>query len=114
VSDLPWFPCFARAWLDSDTIELLTLEQEAVYMRLLMCQWISKDGYLTANEATLARVSRLDGRWRKVGKPILDRCFVAKESGRYSNQKLRKLWEHAREKSKQAKRAAAARWEAES
>jgi uncharacterized protein YdaU (DUF1376 family) len=111
---LPWFPFYVMDWLSSENIGDLTLEQEAVYLRLLGHQWIARDGYLTNNETTLAEWSRLNnGRWRKVGKPVLQRGFTRRPSGRYCNKKLRRLWHDAKAKHEQTKKAALKRWWAE-
>lgn len=108
-SQFPFFPFFVDAWLSSAAIESFTLEQEGAYLRLLLRQWTAPDGYLPKDEATLAQLSRLGARWRKVGRPILRKCFV-KRAGGYLNLRLRRHWEEVRDKSAQAKRAAAFRW----
>jgi hypothetical protein len=98
-------------WLSSENIGGFTLEQEAVYLRLCGHQWIARDGYLTNHESTLAEWTRLNnGRWRKVGKPVLEQCFVRRPNGRYYNTKLRSLWKDAQAKHEQTKQAALKRW----
>lgn len=110
--ELPWFKCFAWDWLNSETIDAFTLEQEAIYMRLLMRQWVAKTGVLPTDATTLQKYARLDSpdRWRRVGKPVLDRCFE-RRNGHYVNAKLRALWLDARDRHETNKRAAEARWE---
>jgi uncharacterized protein YdaU (DUF1376 family) len=112
--DLPWFKFFPWDWLTSETIPRFSLEQEAVYMRLLMRQWVAKNGYLPTDPAELQRCTRLDSaqRWRKVGKPVLDECFE-RRNGHYVNDKLRALWEDARESHEAKKKAAHERWKRE-
>jgi uncharacterized protein YdaU (DUF1376 family) len=113
--DLPWFKVFVWDWLNSETIEDFTLEQEAVYMRLLMRQWVAKNGVLPTNVEKLAKYARLESRsrWARVGRPVLETCFERK-NGHCWNQKLRDLWEHARAKQdatiRAAKLGADARW----
>lgn len=113
--DLPWFKFFAWDWLTSETIDRFTLEQEAVYMRLLMRQWVAKTGVLPTDAATLQKYARVDSgaHWRRVGKPVIDRCFE-RRNGHYVNAKLRALWLDAKDKhesnQRAAKLAADARW----
>jgi uncharacterized protein YdaU (DUF1376 family) len=102
-------PFYVDDWLSSDTVESFTLEQQGAYLLLLLRQWKAKDGYLPKDETTLARWSRLGARWRKVGRPILDQCFVERAGG-YVNLRCRRLWEEVKDKSASAKRAAELRW----
>jgi uncharacterized protein YdaU (DUF1376 family) len=107
---LPYYPKYVDDWLSSLTIAGLTLEQEGAYDRLLMHQWKSPDCSLPDSDQTLAQYSRLGARWRKVGRPIIDACFVAIEGGRLRNEKLYQLWLDAQDKSVKARAAADARW----
>jgi uncharacterized protein YdaU (DUF1376 family) len=106
----PYFPLIVDDWLSSDTVAAFTLEQQGAYLNLLLRQWKAKDGMLPKDDVTLARWSRLGARWPKVGRPILDACFIERETG-YVNQKLRALWTHARTRSAKAVRAAESRWQ---
>jgi uncharacterized protein YdaU (DUF1376 family) len=106
----PYLPLYVDDWLSSETVDSFTLEQQGVYLILLLRQWKAKDGYLPTDEPTLARWTRLGSRWRKVGRPILEQCFSRRQDG-YCNTKLRRLWEHTRERSGKARAAAAQRWE---
>lgn len=101
-------PLFIDDWLSSDAVDSFTLEQQGAYLRLLLRQWKARDGLLPKDEATLARWSGLDARWRKLGRPIVERCFVAYRGG-LVNHKCRELWEHARDKSEKARAAALAK-----
>lgn len=96
MNELPWFKLFVEAWINSVTIAGFTSEQEGVYLRLLIRQWMANDGFLPMNSDTLANWTRVKHhRWQKVGKPILDQCFE-RENGHYFNRKLREQWEEAR------------------
>jgi uncharacterized protein YdaU (DUF1376 family) len=64
---------------------------------------------LPKDEAALARYSRLGGRWAKLGRPIIRRCFVRRGGG-YVNLRLHAEWLHVRGRSEQARAAAAKRW----
>ena len=105
----PYLPFFVDDWLSSDTVESFTLEQQAVYLLLLLRQWKARDGMLPKDEAALARWTKLGKRWPAVGRPILRQCFNERQDG-YVNTKLRRLWDHARQRSSNARAAAEARW----
>lgn len=108
----PYMPFFVDDWLSSDTVEGFTLEQQGAYLLLLARQWKAHDGYLPKDEATLARWSRLGVRWRKVGRPILARCFVERAGG-LVNVRLRRLWEMTKDKTTKARQSADVRWDRE-
>lgn len=115
VSDLPWFKLWVDDWINSTTIAAFSAEQESAYLRLLIRQWMANDGYLPTNTGTLANWARISAdKWKRVGKPVLDRCFV-RENGHYFNRKLRDQWEEARAIQKTKRRAGKAgakgRWE---
>jgi uncharacterized protein YdaU (DUF1376 family) len=103
---MPWFQFYWSDWLTSPAVDAFTLEQQGAYLRLLIHQWDTPDGILPNDPAELARISRLGGEWRQLGRPILRRCFD-KVPGGWSNPKIRKIWQRARIKSQ--KTAAAAR-----
>jgi uncharacterized protein YdaU (DUF1376 family) len=105
----PYLPLFVDDWLSSDAVETMTLEQQGAYLRLLLRQWKAPNGLLPKEDATLARWSGLGARWRRVGRPVLDRCFSERADG-FVNLKLRRLWEETRERSGKAREAAAERW----
>lgn len=105
----PYVPFYVDDWLSSDAIAGFTLEQEAVYLRLLLRQWKASDGQLPKDEGLLAGYSRLGHRWAKVGRPIIQRCFVERTGG-WVNPRLREEWLRVRSKSEKAKAAADLRW----
>lgn len=105
----PYLPFYVDDWLSSDAVSGFTLEQEAAYLRLLLRQWKAADGQLPKDETLLASYSRLGARWRKVGRSILQRCFVERADG-YVNTRLRTEWLKVRERSSKAKAAAEERW----
>jgi uncharacterized protein YdaU (DUF1376 family) len=95
--DLPWFPFYARDWLLSRTVRLLTYEQKGVYIDLLANAWDwGGDGEpcLPNDPRALAQLLGLQypQRWRKVAQPLIDQCFVERE-GRLYNDKLSHVWE---------------------
>ena len=105
----PYLPLFVDDWLTSDAIDGFTVEQEGAYLRLLLRQWKSKTGMLPRDERELARISRLGERWRELGKPIIDRCFVKRRFG-LVNLRLRNEWERAEKRSAVNANAARKRW----
>lgn len=105
----PYMPFYVDDWLSSGAVASFTMEQQAAYFRLLIQQWKAHDGQLPKDETVLAGYSGLGSKWRKVGRPIIQRCFVER-SGGLVNVRLREIWLHVRAKSKQAKAAAGARW----
>ena len=41
MAEFPWFPCYPSDWLSSQTVQLLTLEQEGAFFRLLCYAWLN-------------------------------------------------------------------------
>lgn len=109
---LPYMPMYVDDWLSSLTVASFTLEQEGAYERLLKWAWKDPSCTLPDDEAVLAQYSRLGTRWKKFGRPIVERCFV-REGGRLVNLKLRSIWREVQEKSSKAKAAANTRWDNE-
>lgn len=109
--ELPYYPKYIDDWLSSLTVGGFTLEQEGAYDRLLMHQWKSPDCSLPNDDQTLAQYSRLGAKWRKLGRPIVEKCFVLVD-GRLRNEKLYRHWLDAQDKSVKARAAADARWAA--
>ena len=105
-----YMPFYVDDWLTSDTVDRFTLEQQAVYLHLLLRQWKAKDGTLPKDEQQLARWTRLGQRWSKVGRPIVAQCFVERRGG-LVNVRLRRLWEAAQARSNKARVAAHLRWD---
>jgi uncharacterized protein YdaU (DUF1376 family) len=104
----PWVPFYVDDWLTSDAIADFSVEQEGAYLRLLLRQWKSPDGVLPKDDATLAKYSRLGKRWKKVGQPIIGRCFIERPEG-FVNLRLWNEWLHAHHRRDVARAAAAKR-----
>ena len=107
---LPYMPLYVDDWLTSEAVSDFTLEQRGAYLELLLRQWKSPDGMLPKDERSLARMSGLGRQWRKLGRPIIARCFVKRRDG-LVNPRCRAEWERARDRSVQATDAARKRWE---
>lgn len=52
---LPWLPFYGTDFYEDEAVRLLSLEEEAVYLRLLWHQW--REGSLPAGEAELCKIS---------------------------------------------------------
>lgn len=111
-SRFPYMPFYVDDWLSSDTIAAFTLEQQAAYLLLLLRQWKAPNGQIPKDEAVLASYTKLGPRWRKVGRPIVQQCFVERAEG-FVNLKLRGIWLETKSKSAKAKASADRRWEIE-
>ena len=111
-SKFPYMPFYVDDWLSSDTVAGFTLEQEAAYLRLLIRQWKAPDGQLPKDERVLASYAKLGTRWGKVGRPIVQQCFVERAGG-LVNLRLREIWLHVKSRSAKAKAAAEKRWDDE-
>jgi uncharacterized protein YdaU (DUF1376 family) len=72
----------------SDTTHLSTVEHGA-YFLILMSMWRTKDGFIPADDAYLARAARLTlDKWRKMAPTI--RAFLFEEGGKVSQKRTRK------------------------
>lgn len=95
----PWFPFYAADWRLSNTVRAMTFEQRGVYVELLVIAW--DDGMerpsLPDDNAKLAALTGLGKRWLKVGRPVLEMCFIQTDDG-WQNERLCHVWEvqHAR------------------
>jgi len=95
----PAMPTYCRDWLTGTRTREMTSEQRGAFHDLLMWAWISDPPCtIPDNEETLARLSGLGGRWRKVGGKVMA-CFepVIGMPGRLRNRKQWKVWEDLRE-----------------
>lgn len=96
----PWFPFYVADWRTSDAVRGFTYEQRGLYLELLCIAW----GHgvdapsLPDDDAKLAQISGLSlRRWAKIGRPILGECFALSD-GRWTNERLTKVWEIQRAK----------------
>lgn len=98
MANLPWFPTFANEWLSSPAISMMLPEQEGAFIRLLCLSWGKGDvePSLPSDAATLAQMSRLGARWKKLGPLILDQFEV--RNGRLVHAKLVTTWWQQQEK----------------
>lgn len=86
-------------WLLSDTIAIMTVEQEGAYIRLLARQWHDETCTLPDDDEVLSRLSRLNGKWATEGK-LVRSCFqpMRDQPGRIANPRLYEEWISANER----------------
>lgn len=104
----PAMPVYVADWFASQSIALMTLEQEGAYMRLLMHAWASGDCTLPDDDNSLATLSRLGPKWYEGSGEIIRRCFKAKRARgvrKICNEKLLELWIERREFVEQCRQA---------
>jgi uncharacterized protein YdaU (DUF1376 family) len=98
-------PVFVDAWLGSQSISLMTPEEEGAYVRLLLHAWRSDTCTLPADDASLAILSRLNDRWNGCSARVRA-CFTIclQDPSRLVNGKLYKIrlqhegfWQQKRE-----------------
>ena len=110
---LHWFPVYVEKWLASVEIAQMDPAQEGAYFRLLCQAWGKGVDHpsLPDDDEKLAKLSRLHGRWKKLG-PAVRAQFEARD-GRLYNQVLSDVWTEQQAKhkaaSEKASRAAQAR-----
>ena len=84
----PAFLFYPDSWLSSRDVDLMGLEGQGAYIRLLCYQWLDPDCGLPADDGKLAGLSRLGKKWRgPVG--TLIRSKFKEEGGRLYNERLR-------------------------
>lgn len=107
----PYFPFYAGDWLSSSTIELMTVEQEGAYVRLLAHCWLSGDCTLPDDDAALAKLSRLGDRWES-SRAAIRACFVKHptKTGRIFNARLAEEWKKYTKYCKSQRTRALHRW----
>lgn len=97
MAELHYFSFFVPDWLSSPAIAAMLPEQEGAYVRLLIISWGngSVEPSLPVDDATLAKLSRLGGRWKKLG-PLVRAQFQERD-GRLYNAKLTEVWNQCQE-----------------
>ncbi len=90
----PAFLMYASDWLGSTKVDLMSLEQQGAYFRLLCHQWGDQETCsIPADDRSLSRLSRLGSRWEEEKAEILE-CFEPHPdlSGRLTNRRLYSMW----------------------
>ena len=86
----PAFQLYAKDWLSSKKITMMSLEEEGAYIHLLAHCWDSPDCTLPDDDSELAQLSRMAERWFNGGSTTLRKCFVPhpRKIGRLTNLRL--------------------------
>jgi uncharacterized protein YdaU (DUF1376 family) len=105
-----WYP---RDFAGDEPVQLMSLEEEGAYRRLLDHQWLH--GSIPADTQPLARICKNVpvARMRKIWRAVAP-CFVEAEPGRLQNRRLERVRAESREyrerQSAAGRRGAEARW----
>ncbi len=96
MTNMPWFPFFWKDWLASSAHAAMLPEQRGAYIDLLARAWDNDDEApsLPADDASLASLSGLGKRWKKLG--ALVRAQFEERNGRLYNAKLTDVWNEQR------------------
>lgn len=103
----PAMPVYAADWFGSQSVMLMTLEEEGAYMRLLLHSWMSGDCSLPDDDQALSVLSRLGQKWFEGSGDKIRKSFKVRRGkrARLVNEKLAKVWKDRRahvEKCRQA------------
>ncbi len=92
MAELHWFPAYVDKWMSSKAINAMLPEQEGAFWRLLLCCWGNGESEpsLPADDASLAQMSRLGSRWKKLGGLVRDQ--FEERGGKLYNEKLSEVW----------------------
>ena len=108
---LPWFPMYAGDFLNSRKVRKMTAAQVGSYVLLMCEQW--EGGPLPNDPAELARIGKTN---QKKVMIVVEMCFKLTSKGWVNRRLTEVLREQTQKKikaSKNAKKAADARWERE-
>lgn len=113
MSEFPWFPCYPGDWLSSQTVQLLTLEQEGAFFRLLCYEWQADACALPSNPRAMLKLCK--GISEEELKPVLAAFHQhPTKPGHLYNPRLYKEWLACRERQsmlqERAHKGAEARW----
>ena len=116
----PYFPKYAKDWLTGEGTRLMTPEQRGAFDWLLCHAWLSTPPCtLPDDDASLARLSELGNRWKRVGALIRAQFLpYPDDSGRIYNRKQFEIWyemeSHRVRRSQAGRKGNAARWSSDS
>jgi uncharacterized protein YdaU (DUF1376 family) len=73
MSEFPFMPLYWKDWLTGTGTTLMTAEQEGGFLNLLLRAWGTREPpcALPNDQATLAQLSKLGTRWKRVGPLVL-------------------------------------------
>ena len=93
-------PVYVADWFGSQSIMLMSLEEEGGYFRLLLQAWASGDCTLPDDDQSLSVLSRLGQKWFEGSGDKIRRCFKTRKSAagpRLFNEKQLGLWKERRD-----------------
>lgn len=102
MTELHWFRFYAKDWLSSPAVTMMTPEQRGAYVHLLALAWGdgSIEPSLPANDASLAQMSGLGPRWKKQSALIVEQ--FDRVGDRLVNAKLTDVWREGQEQHEKA------------
>jgi uncharacterized protein YdaU (DUF1376 family) len=104
-----WYRQVPRDFMSSPDVQVMTAEECGSYFFLLQCAWLGGDDCTLPNDPErLARLARVT----QVSETVL-RKFKTDKDGRLFNPRLLDEWKEAVKRSKDGKKAIAARWKKE-
>ena len=105
----PAFQFYPKDWLGSTKVDLMTLEEQGGYLRLLCHAWNNEGCDLPDDDDKLSKLSRLHEGWFNGSSEIIKECFLLKK-GRLVSERLleerKKQQEWAEKSSKGGKKSA--------
>ena len=85
----PYFNMWVADWLSSEAVTMMTPEQEGGFFRLLLLSWRADPPCTLPNDQrVLAKLSRLDRRWKKAGPLIVEQFDEVENGTRLRNPRL--------------------------
>jgi uncharacterized protein YdaU (DUF1376 family) len=107
-----WFPFYAADWLADEDVDLMPLETQGAYVRLMCHQW--REGSIPADTASIARLLRVHHKTFSVIWSKLETKFPLSETGqRRLNTRLKNVQDQQALKSRRQANNAAKRWESQ-
>lgn len=104
----PAMPLYVADWFGSQSIMLMTLEEEGAYLRLLLHAWASGDCTLPDDDQALSVLSRLGQKWFDGSGEKIRRCFNVRGNAptrKLFNSKQLFLWKERRAHSEKCRLA---------
>lgn len=101
-------PLYVADWLSSQSIAVMTAEEERGYLRLLMHSWLAGDCCLPDDDDQLAALSLLGEKWHQGSGAKIRRSFKRKQvrgEAKLFNEKLASLWKERRDYVEQCRQA---------
>ena len=109
----PYFKFFPNDWLDSETVFLMTLEEEGAYIRTLALMW-KRGGSVPDDPRWVSNGLRCtQGKWKKIRAKFLEIGVLNIKDSELFNPKLSEILQVFQEKSEKSSSSSKIRWENE-